>query len=98
MIEKRIAFVAGFVLGIVLFLITNYQDYQKMLASTCDDCFLSFGIPFRIYGTGGFVGITRYFWSGIAADLFVALVFSVGLGYLSGCLPFSEEMGFLSDS
>ena len=94
MIWKRIPFALGLILGLVLFLITNYYDYQRMLHSTCYDCFLTFGVPFRMYGEGGYVGVTRYFWSGIAADSFVAIVFSIGLAQIFS----SVSMYFLKGS
>lgn len=82
MIWKRVPFALGFILGLVVFLIANYYDYQRMFGTFCDDCFLTFGVPYRMYGTGGFVGVTRYFRGGIAADLFVAIVFSIGLAQI----------------
>jgi hypothetical protein len=80
MIRNRIASASGFILGLGLFLIANYYDYEKMARGGCADCFLTFGVPFTMYGSGGFVTVSHYFWSGITADLFVAFVFSVGLG------------------
>ena len=86
MIRNRIASALGFILGLGLFLIANYYDYEKMARATCADCFLTFGVPFTMYGSGGFVTVTRYFWSGITADLFTAFVFSVGLSCIANRL------------
>jgi hypothetical protein len=47
-----------------------------------------------MYGEGGYVGVTRYFWSGIAADSFVAIVFSIGLAQIFS----SVSMYFLKGS
>ena len=68
----------------ILFVVVNYYDYQdqKMEVAHCFDCFLSFGVPFKMYSSGGFGGITRFLWLGIIADLLTGLVFSIGLGYI----------------
>ena len=78
--RQREAFTLGFIPGLGLFLVTNFYDYTKMVRATCADCFLTFGVPFTMYGSGGFFTVTQYFWSGLAADSFAALVFSTGLG------------------
>lgn len=74
----------GFCSGLLLFLLANYYNYkdnQKSLAR-CDDCSLSFGVPFEMYRMDGFAGISHYFWTELVANLFAGLVFSMGLGTL----------------
>jgi hypothetical protein len=73
----------GFLCGLLLCTGVNYFDYQGTYSEPwCFDCFLSFGVPFKMWGTGGFVGITKFHWGGLIANIFVWIVFSFGLSYI----------------
>jgi hypothetical protein len=75
----------GFLLGLLLCGLVNFADYQSVYYSLpfCLDCFLSFGVPFTMCGTGGFATVTKFFWGGLTANIFVWFVFSFGLAQLS---------------
>lgn len=64
-------------IAFVLFGIGNYLSFLKMSSGFCDDCMMSFGFPLPIWEEGGFITITRLLWSGLIADIYLAL--SVGL-------------------
>jgi hypothetical protein len=46
----------------------------------CFDCYYSYGVPFKMWGSGGFVGITEIFWFGLIANILIGIIFSIGLG------------------
>jgi hypothetical protein len=78
-------FCAGFVGGLLLFVAANVHSYRRMdrqpLCSVADG-WCSFGFPFEVYGTGGFITHTDVFWSGIVANTFIAVTASVLAGAL----------------
>ena len=59
----------------------NYYSFVRMESTFCDDCFLSFGFPFPLWEEGGFVTIRRVLWSGLVADVYIALSFGLLLGW-----------------
>lgn len=68
------AFGIGFAIGLLPFVWGNYYSYKRMYEGSCNDCFLSFGFPFDLYETGGGWGGARgILWSGLIADLVLAL-------------------------
>ena len=78
-------FLAGFLGGLLLFAAANIHSYYRMLAEpVLIDATVSFGIPFRFYVTGGFVG--GILWWRLIADVLIALMVSVILGWVSAKL------------
>jgi hypothetical protein len=74
-------FICGFILGLLGFvLITGYID--KRARPICFDCHETFGFPFTFLETGGLEHTQRYIWSGILANLALALPFGLIVGIL----------------
>ena len=67
------SFALGCAASFALLVVANYHSYTRMLSSTCDDCYISFGFPFRVWVEGGFVGITQIVWSGVVANIAIAI-------------------------
>jgi hypothetical protein len=76
------AFSAGFFSGLVLFVAANIYGYDRMNEIECFDCIVGFGLPFRLYETGGFFTVTRVLWHGFAADVLIAIGVSLMIGLL----------------
>ena len=70
----------GFISGLILIAFLNWYDNEQLKMVLCDDCFLSFGVPFKMRGSGGFVSVTRFLWIGLIANALTWSIFSVGLG------------------
>ena len=68
-------------IALSVFTIANYYSYVRMGSSFCDDCFISFGFPFRLWEEGGYVGVKRILWSGLIADFYLALSAGILLGW-----------------
>jgi hypothetical protein len=77
---NRKASTIGFISGLILIAGLNWYDYEQLKMVICDDCFLSFGVPFKMWGSGGFVGVTRFLWIGLIANILTWFIFSIGLG------------------
>ncbi len=70
--------IAGSFIGLLLFTVVNIGSYYYTQAtSICDDCFLKFGFPFRLYQFGGFTHEERVILSGLILNLFTSM--SVGV-------------------
>jgi hypothetical protein len=74
-------FRAGFVGGLLLFVVANFHSYRQMRCTLADG-FCGFGFPFELYETGGFVTVHRLVACGLIADAFVAVASSVALGLI----------------
>jgi hypothetical protein len=74
-------FAIGFLCGIALFIALNVYSYSQAIPPCCD-LSASFGIPFTAGSYGGFVTATYILWSGVIADMFVALAASYVLGWV----------------
>jgi len=64
-----------------LFIGANYYSYIRMGYGFCDDCFITFGFPFELWGEGGFVTSRTILWSGLIANLSIAVGASILLGW-----------------
>jgi hypothetical protein len=73
-------FTVGFLLGLVLFVAANFYSYSQMYMP-CDDCTMSFGMPFRIWQFGGFVSVAKILWLGLVLDVAIAVCASFLLGW-----------------
>jgi hypothetical protein len=67
---KNKAFLLGFVIGTILFVLFNYLNFTRE-QFTCDDCTYQYGFPFYLYEEGGFVTIERFIWSGLFLDIVI---------------------------
>jgi ABC-type antimicrobial peptide transport system permease subunit len=78
------AFVAGFTLGILIFVALNYFSYlHNVCPPTIDDCGWSFGFPMHLYLEGGFFTFKEIIWLGLVIDILFAFGLSLLLGFLS---------------
>ncbi len=73
-------FIASLVV-FILFIAANYYSYIRMGYGFCDDCFITFGFPFDLWREGGFVGGRTILWSGLIADVSIAILVSIVLGW-----------------
>ena len=64
-----------------LFIAANYYSYMRMGFGFCDDCFITFGFPFALWREGGFVGGRAILWSGVIANVSIAIWSSIFLGW-----------------
>jgi hypothetical protein len=64
-----------------LFLAANYYSYLRMAQRSCADCFITFGFPFELWGEGGFVTVRTILWSGLIANISIAVWASILLGW-----------------
>ncbi len=77
-------YLIAFLIVFASFGVANFYSYARMQKNDwglCNDCFISFGFPFAVWIAGGFVGIRRFLCYGIAADLCVAILGSIALGW-----------------
>lgn len=65
----------------IAFIAANYYSYIRMGYGFCDDCFITFGFPFEIWGEGGFVTVRTILWSGLIANVAIAISASILLGW-----------------
>jgi hypothetical protein len=65
----------------LLFIAANYYSYIQMGYRFCDDCFITFGFPFGLWGEGGFVTVRRFLWGGLVANVSIAVCASILLGW-----------------
>jgi hypothetical protein len=79
-------FLIGFFGGFLLFFAANLLSYDRMKAEpVLIDAYVSFGLPFEFYASGGFAG-DAVLWSNLVADLVIALFASMLLGWVSAKL------------
>ena len=62
-----------------LFAVMNYLSFSRSIG--CADCLISYGFPLPLYEEGGFITIERMLWSGLVADLYLALSLGLLLGW-----------------
>jgi hypothetical protein len=78
--QNRRRYSIGVLASAGFFVAINLLHFSRPV--TCADCFFPYGVPFTIYHEGGFVGGAGFVWAGIAADLFVTLVFGIVVGWI----------------
>ena len=78
---KRLFFIIGFFLGIAIFIASNIYAYQVAVPPCCDFS-ISFGFPFPLGRTGGFVGGTSFIVWGLFLNSAVGIVASLGFAWL----------------
>jgi hypothetical protein len=74
------ASIIGSLCGIILVIGANLYDSSNMGETICFDCYRSFGVPFKMYGSGGIGHITEIFWLGLLTNFLIGIIFSIGLG------------------
>ena len=76
-------FKVGFVVGVQSALKTPTHGFK-----ICFDCYQTYGFPFAMHESGTIVHLDQFIWSGVVANLAVALTVSFLLGlifkYVSG--------------
>ena len=75
-------YLIAFVIVFLLFIAANFYSYVRMSYGFCDDCFISFGFPFPLWEEGGFATVRHILWSGLIADLSIAIWTSILLGWV----------------
>jgi hypothetical protein len=75
------AYLIASVAVFILFIAANYCSYIRMGYGFCDDCFITFGFPFELWREGGFVGGRTILWSGLIANISMAVWASILLGW-----------------
>jgi hypothetical protein len=79
-------FLVGFFAGLLLFGAGNLLSYYWMKAKPAlIDAYVSFGLPFKFYASGGFAG-DAVLWNNLVADLVIALSVSTLFGWASAKL------------
>ncbi len=79
---ESITFWAGFASSFVLFIIINFIDLIQQSARLCFDCDNGYGKPFRIYESGSMIHRRGILWSGLLADIVVAIVVNTIIGLI----------------
>ena len=84
---------AGFSIGLLFFLVANIYSYDYgvgsingnsgVTAAECFDCLAQFGWPFRLHQSGTIMHVDEILWTGLSADIFIAVFLSSVIGALS---------------
>lgn len=83
----------GVAAGLLIFISANVWSYrQRIHEPFLTDVPISFGFPFKLYTAHGFGG-EAILWSGLIADMLVALCGSIILGLVAG-LVFRNQVRF----
>ncbi len=76
-------FIVGFCISGMLFNALNYLSYfSHANMFSCDDCIIRLGFPFYFYERGGFFTVNQFIWSGLIADVLIAVIFSFVIGLI----------------
>jgi hypothetical protein len=77
-------FAVGFAVGLLIFVSANVISYRQMVRGTVlTDAPTAYGFPFRFYASSGFGG-EWILWSGLIADILIAICVSAILGLIAG--------------
>jgi hypothetical protein len=96
-IVRTKSFLVGFCFGIVGFIVANIlygHPEQRGEGKICFDCYETYGFPFEMHEYGTIAHLDQYIWSGVIANLTVAIVASVLLGTLFS-LAYSKIVVFM---
>lgn len=75
-------FIVGFLVGLLTFLVANLYSYYRMSnESVLIDAYVSFGLPFTMYTSGGFTGDV-IIWRGLLANIVIVVSVSFLIGLL----------------
>ena len=81
---SKIGFLNGFLSGWLLFILINLYSYHHMVNTpVLIDASVEFGLPFKTYSSGGFLG-ALILWNGLIADILITFGLSVILGLAFG--------------
>jgi hypothetical protein len=76
-------FIIGFLMSPLIFLVANLYSYYRMRREpVLIDTTVSFGLPFRIHMSGGFVG-DSILWPGLLINILIAICLGIILGLVS---------------
>ena len=101
LIRKK-GFMIGFAASALVFVALNFAysptgDYSLDRGTTiCFDCYESYGFPFVMHENGTILHLDQFVWSGVVANLSIAIFASVlvGLGIGFGMQAIYRRMGF----
>lgn len=75
-------FIVGFLVGLLTFLVANLYSYYRMINEpVLIDAYVSFGLPFKMYTSGGFTG-DLIIWRGLLANIVIVVSVSFLIGLL----------------
>jgi hypothetical protein len=83
-------FTIGFLSGVISFAALNIYSYSQVVDPMCG-LLVEFGMPFTLGTYGGFVTTTHILWSGVIANMCVALIASYMLGWAIDKLFMSQH-------
>lgn len=72
----------GTIASIFVWCVISILDYRWKFDGMCMDCDNDFGIPFKVYQSGGLIHATEILWAGIVGNLVVVALSSIIVGYL----------------
>ena len=82
--KRTWVFAIGFAVGLLIFVSANILSYRQMLRGTVlTDVPVAFGFPFKFHASSGFGG-EWILWSGLIADILIAVCVSAILGLIAG--------------
>lgn len=82
--KRQRVFAIGFAIGLLIFVSANVMSYRQMLrAPVLIDAPTAWGVPFKLYASSGFGG-EWILWSGLIADILIAVCGSAILGFIIG--------------
>jgi hypothetical protein len=80
---KSRPFILGFLATVLLLCAVNIYSYYRMPAeSTMADGFVYFGLPYRVYAYGGFFTHSVILWSGLIANVLIAICVGLAAGLI----------------
>lgn len=82
--KRAWVFAIGFVVGLLIFVSANVMSYRQMLQGpVLTDAPTAFGFPLKLHASSGFGG-EWILWSGLIADILIAVCGSAILGLVAG--------------
>jgi hypothetical protein len=79
-------FSVGFALGLFIFAALNvysaFRGLSRGFTKLCFDCYETYGFPFAMHESGTILHLDEFIWSGVVANMAVAVAASILLGGL----------------
>lgn len=73
----------GFSFGIILIILGNfYTLLTDNSRAICFDCYKTWGFPFVMHESGTMLHLSNFIWSGVVANVFIAIFFSFIVGLI----------------
>ena len=93
----RLGFLGSFVvLFVLIFRSSSSSDFRDNSRSICFDCYEAYGFPFVMHEYGTILHIDRFVWSGVIANLTIAIISSIvfGVGFTIALRTIYKRLGF----